>query len=131
MCSFPLIIVDQKRADITAEAAAEAEKETDTEIEIGRRTGRDVIVLDHAPDLAPETVIVTEIEREIAVNEKTNLPGGLSAHQAPEKTKTEILTAGRTNMWTALHQRSLLLVTYTTAKSLASCSLDALFNWKD
>lgn len=106
---------------------------TETETEIERRTGRDgiVLVLDPSPDLAPETVNGTEIETEIAAKDETNLPAGLSAHLAPEKTKTETLTAGRTNMWTALHQKSLLLVTSTTAKSPVSCSLDALFSWRD
>lgn len=136
---FPLILTGQKRADATAEVAAEAEKKTDTETateietEIGRRTGRDDIVLDPGPDLAPEIANVTEIETEteIAAKGEINPPAGLSAHPAPEKTKTETLTAGRTNMWTALHQKSLLLVTSTMAKSPVSCSLDALFSWKD
>lgn len=150
---FPPIFAGQKRADATVEVAAEAEKETDTgteteieigieiETEIGRRTGRDdiALVLAPSPGLAPETVIATETgietetgtETEIAAKEETNLPAGLSAHLAPEKIKTETLTAGRTNMWIALHQRSLLLVTSTTAKSPVSCSLDALFSWRD
>lgn len=123
-------IPGQKRADITAVVAAEAEKGTDTETEIGIRTEGEGIVPDHAPDpgLAPETAIATE--REIAANEKTNLPDGPNAHLAPEKTKTEIPNAGRTNTWTALPPRSLLLVTYTTAKWPVSCSLDASFSWK-
>lgn len=138
---FHVLFPGQKRAGATAEVAAEAEKETGTETatetgtEIGKRTGRDAIalVLAPSPGLAPETAIGTEkeIETEIVAKKEINLPAGLSAHPAPKKTKRETLTAGRTNMWTGLHQRSLLLVTSTMAKSPVSCSLDALFNWRD
>lgn len=136
----------RRRADATVEVAAEAEKETvtetetrivsgtETEIETETGTGSEGIVLDHVPDpgLAPETAIDTErkTETETAAKEETNLLDGQSVHRAPEKTRTETLTAGRTNMWTDLHQRSLLLETSTTAKSPASCSLVVLCSWR-
>lgn len=123
-------LVDQKK---TGEVAAEAEKKTDTEIEteIGKRTERDGIVPDPIPDPghAPETVIGIEIET--VAREETNLPAGLSAHLVREKTKRESLTAGGTNMWIALHLRSLLLVISTMERLPASCSLVALFNLRD
>ncbi len=138
---FQPFLTGQRRADTRAEVAAEAEKETDTETEteIGRRTGRDDIALVPGRDLARETVSGTEIEIEIetetetenVAKEETSLPVGVSAHLAPKKTKTETRIAGRTNMWTVLHQRSLQLVTSTMAKSPASCSLGALFSWRD
>lgn len=114
----------QKRADATVEVAAEAKKENATETEIMRETGRGGIALVHAP----ETAIGTETETK-GRGEK-NLPDGASAHPAPGKTKTETLTAGRTNTWTVLHRRSRLLVTSIMAKLPVSCSLVALFSWK-
>jgi len=126
-----LILTDLKKVSVAAEVAAEAEKETgtDTETEIGRRTGRDGTVRVPGPGRVPETVMGTEID--ITAKEATNIPVGLSALPAPKKSKKETLTAGRTNMWIALLQRNLLLVTSTTGRSPASCSLGALFNWKD
>lgn len=119
----------QKRAGATAEVAAEAEREiviaTGTEIEIMIEIGGGGIV--HGP--ARETEIATETETR-GRGEK-NLPDGANAHPAPGRTKTGTLTAGRTNTWTVPHQRSRLLVTSTTGRSRASCSLDALFSWKD
>lgn len=107
---------DQKKASVTAEVAAEAEKETDAETETGieRRTGREGTDLDRVqdPDLAPET----ETGTEVVAREETDLPVGLIAHPAPERTKTKMLTAGKTNMWIALLQRSLLWATSTTER---------------
>lgn len=115
---FHFILSGPKRADATAEVAAEAEKRTATETgietEIGTGTGRDATALDPDPGLAPETVrgketeIETEREIEIVAKEETSLHVGASVHPAPKKTKTKTLTAGRTNMWTVLRQRSLL-----------------------
>lgn len=115
---FHFILSGRKRADATAEVAAEAEKRTATETgietEIGTGTGRDATALDPDPGLAPETVrgketeIETEREIEIVAKEETSLHVGASVHPAPKKTKTKTLTAGRTNMWTVLRQRSLL-----------------------
>lgn len=122
----------QKRADATVEVAAEAETEiaTATETEIMIETGGDGTV----PGRAQEIAIATETEKETGTESRgrgeKNLPGGTNAHPAPRRTKTETLTAGRTNTWTGLHLRSLLLVTSTTARSPASCSLDALFSWR-
>ena len=134
---FILCFAGQKRADAKAEVAAEAETGTDTETETGITTetgigtGRDGIA--QGPGRTPETTIATEIEMEIVEKEETNLSAGLSAHLVPRKTKTKTktLSAGKTNTWTAHHLRSLLSVTYTTAKSPVSCSLDALFSWRD
>lgn len=143
---FLIVLAGQRRADVTVEVAAEAETETDTETEIGTgtgiatgtetetETGSEDIVPGRAPGpgLAPEIVIVTEIktETETVAKEETSRPAGRSVHRAPGRTRTETATAGRTNTWTGRHQRSLLLETSTTAKSPASCSLDALFSWR-
>lgn len=121
----------QKRADATPEAAAGAEKETVTETAIVRETKRDDDIPAPGPGLGPETVSGTETEIETTAKGETSLPAGTSAHPAPEKTKSETLTAGRTNTWTVLHQKSHLLGTSTTGKSPVSCSLDALFSWRD
>lgn len=119
---------DQKRAGATVEVAAEAEREIGTVTEITIETGGD----DTVPARAREIATATEREKETESRERgeKSLPGGPSAHPVPGRTKTETLTAGRTNTWTGLRPRSLLSVTSTTARSPASCSLDALFNWK-
>lgn len=124
-----IVFLGRTKADIAAEA--EAETDTGTEIEPGieTETGGDAIALDRArdPGLAPETA--TEIETE--AKEGRSPPAGGSARPAPERIRTGTGTAGKTNTWTGLLQRSLLWGTSTTARSPASCSSDVLSSWRD
>lgn len=133
-------LTDQKRADVVAEAEKRTDTATETgiETEIGIETGTgigtgeemggDGTVLDLGPGPAPGIVTDTEIETEIMVKEETSLTAGLSVHPALEKTRTRTLSAGKTNTWTGLLQRSLLWATFTTEKLPASCSLAASFS---
>lgn len=85
--------------------------------EVGAETGTGggVIVLGPAPDLDLGTVIVRETEtvRGTATVVRNVRLAGVSAVAPPAPTETEtgtqgkVLTGGRTNTWTALHQRSL------------------------
>lgn len=116
-------------AEVEAETDTETETETETEpgIEIETRSGAIVLDLDPDPDLAPE--IATEIETE--ANEGRSPPAGVTVPPVPERSRTGMETAGRTNMWTAPLQRNLLLGTSTMARSPASCSLDVSSNLRD
>lgn len=119
-----------RRSDVPVGVAAEAETETDTETgteteietETGRRTGRGLAGLVHAP----ETGSGAENESESEAKRETSLPAGASALRAPGKT----LIGGRTNTWSAPHQRSPQWGTSTVGRSPASCSLDALSSWR-
>lgn len=120
----------QRRADATVEVAAEAEREIGTATEITIETAGGDTVPGRALEIASVTATEREKESESRGRGEKSLLGGASARPAPRRSKTETLTAGRTNTWTVLRLRSLLLGTSTTARSPASCSLDALFNWK-
>lgn len=124
------MVTGQRRADVAVEVAAEAKRGIGTVTEIPIETGGDDTV--PVPGHAREIAIATEKETETESRGRgeRSPPGGTSAHPAPGRTKTETLTAGRTNTWTGLRLRSRLWVTSTTARSPALCSLDALFNWK-
>lgn len=121
---FVFMATGQRRAGGTVEVAAEAERGIATVTEIQIETGGD----DTDPGRAREIAIATETESR--GRGERSPPGGTSAHPVHRRTKTETRTGGRTNTWTGLRLRSLLLVTSTMARSPASCSLGALFNWK-
>lgn len=125
---FPFRPTDQKKASIAAEVENErgtgtgtgTGTETETGTGTGEETGRGGTIPDRVPDpgLAPGTVTGTETEigTEIVVKERTSLPAGLIVHPAPGKTWIKTLIAGKTNTWTGLLPRSLLLATFITAK---------------
>lgn len=127
---FVFMSTGRRRAGATVEVVAGAEREIGTVIEIMTETGGDGSVPGRALEIGIATERETETEKESRARGEKSPPGGPSARPAPGRTRTETLTAGKTNTWTGLRLRSLLLVTSTTARSPASCSLDALFNWK-
>lgn len=125
--SFVLDLKQAAAVGRSGGAEAGAETEIGIETEIGR--GTEIETEGDAIALAP----VLDLVLMRGTGESAGAAGTLAADPGVQlaQTETKAQTAGRTNMWTALHQRSHLWLISTMAKSPVSCSLAALCSWKD